>query len=420
MKKSLTKKMLMVIRKEAMKGADAASPKGLFEQKVPEALTGSKTKHKNHFSVIVSFSLIITIVFCNISDIFPVKVLAASDEKAEYSIDLSLDDESEKCKQVWEACGRIAEKSKSGIEFTDYTGLEKEAFLPEGAEGGALSISKEVIYQHYLLDDVYYIIGFLRDGNVIKTARASEGDMVYSVSSSEDRMAQFSITERLEEEDLMKQDQPETPDRQQLAVKTATPLAYTEDPDTAPYIAKTVASGTVNIESLAGTSYNQFRPFIIYETMAYHAETTRQTVNCLINDTLASIAITLATGVSVVSAAFTAAGILYNAVKVLETCKIIQHQEYSFDGGKECAIHDETYNNCYVETYQFWDQGVIQLGWSYNSSLGYNNPDWSHKTASGALAMPNYTVRGNGREAYNHSIITWGYWHHGVGNGFGI
>ncbi len=93
MKKSLTKKMLMAIRKEAMKGADAASPKGLFEQKVPEALTGGKTKHKNRFSVIVSFSLIITIVFCNISDIFPVKVLAASDEKAEYSIDLSLDDE---------------------------------------------------------------------------------------------------------------------------------------------------------------------------------------------------------------------------------------------------------------------------------------------------------------------------------------
>ena len=47
MKKSLTKKMLMVIRKEAMKGADAASPKGLFEQKVPEALVrkgGGRTR----------------------------------------------------------------------------------------------------------------------------------------------------------------------------------------------------------------------------------------------------------------------------------------------------------------------------------------------------------------------------------------
>ena len=47
MKKSLTKKVLMVIRKEAMKGADAASPKGLFEQKIPEALTGSR-KSKRH------------------------------------------------------------------------------------------------------------------------------------------------------------------------------------------------------------------------------------------------------------------------------------------------------------------------------------------------------------------------------------
>ena len=47
MKKSLAKKMLMVIRKEAMKGADAASPKGLFEQKVPEALTGSRKTEKH-------------------------------------------------------------------------------------------------------------------------------------------------------------------------------------------------------------------------------------------------------------------------------------------------------------------------------------------------------------------------------------
>ena len=46
MKKSLTKKMLMAIRKEAMKGADAASPKGLFEQKVPEALKESGKKEE--------------------------------------------------------------------------------------------------------------------------------------------------------------------------------------------------------------------------------------------------------------------------------------------------------------------------------------------------------------------------------------
>ena len=38
MKKQVVKRMLMVVRKEAVKGADAASPKGLFEQKVPNAL----------------------------------------------------------------------------------------------------------------------------------------------------------------------------------------------------------------------------------------------------------------------------------------------------------------------------------------------------------------------------------------------
>ena len=47
MKKSMAKKMLTVIRKEALKGADAASPKGLFEQKVPEALTGNRKSEKN-------------------------------------------------------------------------------------------------------------------------------------------------------------------------------------------------------------------------------------------------------------------------------------------------------------------------------------------------------------------------------------
>ena len=38
MKKQVVKRMLMVVRKEAVKGADVASPKGLFEQKVPNAL----------------------------------------------------------------------------------------------------------------------------------------------------------------------------------------------------------------------------------------------------------------------------------------------------------------------------------------------------------------------------------------------
>lgn len=42
MKKRITKKLLMFIMREATKGADAASPKGLFEQKVPEALLRRK------------------------------------------------------------------------------------------------------------------------------------------------------------------------------------------------------------------------------------------------------------------------------------------------------------------------------------------------------------------------------------------
>ena len=38
MKKSIVEKMLTMIRREAEKCAVAASPKGLFEQKVPETL----------------------------------------------------------------------------------------------------------------------------------------------------------------------------------------------------------------------------------------------------------------------------------------------------------------------------------------------------------------------------------------------
>ena len=47
MKKQVVKRMLMLVRKEAVKGADAASPKGLFEQKVQEALVrkgGGRTR----------------------------------------------------------------------------------------------------------------------------------------------------------------------------------------------------------------------------------------------------------------------------------------------------------------------------------------------------------------------------------------
>ena len=46
MKKSIVEKMLAVIRREAEKNAVVASPKGLFEQKVPEALVKTSSDEK--------------------------------------------------------------------------------------------------------------------------------------------------------------------------------------------------------------------------------------------------------------------------------------------------------------------------------------------------------------------------------------
>lgn len=103
----------------------------------------------------------------------------------------------------------------------------------------------------------------------------------------------------------------------------------------------------------------------------------------------------------------------------LEQCNIIDEHAYTFLGGKECGIYDPTQCHTFVETYAAWDDGRIVLTWPYNPSTGYKTPTWGHSKQSSALATLSTSIRDSGKAIYNDNIIIYGYWIHGVGNGFG-
>ena len=59
------------------------------------------------------------------------------------------------------------------------------------------------------------------------------------------------------------------------------------------------------------------------------------------------------------------------------------------------------------------------MTWDYDSETGYRNPKWGHSSVNPVLAMDNSDVLAEGKWSYNAQIYQFGFWHTGVGNGFG-
>lgn len=296
-------------------------------------------------------------------------------------------------------------------------------YVPKGTLCTEVAIIGYVVSFDYKIGNVRYTAQYCNDGTVRMTSSiiADEIDYVYEISSDAPntvRCIDCHSNDIVWEKDTATQS-PETVHGEletRASVKEVNPLSYRNDPDTAPYKAKIVLTGTASLSSLQGTSYNQMQPFRVYETMWYHQQVNKRTIPYSVGVSLSSIAHDFLTSSATVATWLTAAGVLYTVGNLLsEACTVVKEHSYTFQGGKESGIFDPTSCNAYVETYSIWDEGKITLTWGYDSA-GYKKPDWGHSVTSDALSLANLTVNERGKAIFNTNVNTYGMWPHGVGN----
>ena len=343
-------------------------------------------------------------------------VEAGEREKIEYELDLN--EELEHYGQVRELFSSFDAKE----ETTEIPPELIKPYIPEGAWCTDCCMIGVVGYIDYQLDGVRYIVAYYPDNVVEKTVRALGSNMIYTVSSEKGDVSVQDVRDNhyviIDDGEIVEVDK-KGEEKSVSAVKTVDPYPYTSDPSTAPYTAKLVMSGLVHISALSGTAYSPIQEFKIYETMAYHSEVKRTVDFFAATTSLVSIASLRYAQLATVKGWLDAFGVVYTVYNILqESCNIIDEHAYTFLGGKECGIYDPTQYHTFVETYAAWDDGRITISWSFGPS-GYKEPSWGHTKRSTALDTLSASIRDSGKTIYNDNILIYGYWIHGVGNGFG-
>ena len=312
--------------------------------------------------------------------------------------------------------------------------LNAEKYIPQGARCTEICLLPDVIIIDYRINNVRYLVSYYSDGTIEKTARSLDSDMLYTVTStnmtvvSENRNNNKVTVISTPDQDIgtnngdvinSQEDNTSNSSARSSAIEVD-PLSYTECPSTAPYNARVVKAGLVMIEAFVDTDYGTLQNYRIYETMDYHSEVTKSTLAFSVGATLVKISSMFLVPVSTVKLWLTAASVAFSTAGILQNaCQIIDEHAYTFLASKECGIYDVTYWNTYVETYQVNAQGRIVMTWDYDSETGYRNPKWGHSSVNPVLAMDNSDVLAEGKWSYNAQIYQFGFWHTGVGNGFG-
>ncbi len=340
-------------------------------------------------------------------------------------MDLSLEDE---LAQVQTVLAQFSPNDPDGFYVFENPQKVASPYIPEGALCTEVCIIGHVVSIDYRIDNIRYIAQYCNDGTVRLTCsewkRGGVAD-VYDVTSASDEIKHYDAlknrkTWSIADEKQNAQTSSEETDRGTTSVKIVSPLSYRDDPDTAPYKAKIVLSGTASLSSLQGTGYNTMQPFRVYETMWYHQQVTRMVKPFDIYSSLQTIASAFSTRIPPVRAFLTTAEIAISAANLIqEACEVIESDMYTFLGGKESAIFDPTMHNAYVEAYSIWGEGTIVMSWNYSSSAGYDLPNWGHYIRSDALKVANLTINERGKSAYNTCVNIHGVWGYGIGNGFG-
>lgn len=308
--------------------------------------------------------------------------------------------------------------SKNGDISYDSPQRVAEQFIPTTAKCVDVSSIGDVVYIDYWDSDTRYIIGYRADFTIEKSIRERDSDTVITIIGDSDGYLlreEYSISENRYAVDLGEstQKQFEMGDR-------STKTVFPKNVYNLTYNASVVSSGTTTLSSLATYGYPTTQIYKVYETLDYLNEVRRVNQYFSIGKTIMMIANSFSVATSTATSWLQTAGVAFSSLGILtEACNVVDESAYTYYGGKECGIYDPTYEYTIVETYDNWSTGKLTLGWDYNPSTGYYNPNYYHSVRATSLQISNTSILASGKSDYNACIQQYGYWKWGVGNGFG-
>ncbi len=136
-----------------------------------------KRKNKEVFFLLCSLLVFSVIAYLfggvSVSDIVRQRFQGIS------SLDMTLTAELEQSSDVLRSFFTEDAQAASDDDYWDVA----DEYLPAGARCMDVSVSGEVVYLDYELDEIRYIVAYYRDGTVEKVARPVGGDEMYAIDS---------------------------------------------------------------------------------------------------------------------------------------------------------------------------------------------------------------------------------------------
>lgn len=136
-------------------------------------------KRKNKEGYYLLCSLLIFIVMAYLFGGISVSEIACPRFQGISSLDMTLTAELAQSPDVLRS---FFTEDAQAVSDDDYWNVAGE-YLPAGARCMDVSVSGEVVYLDYELDEIRYIVAYYRDGRVEKVARPIEGDEMYAIDS---------------------------------------------------------------------------------------------------------------------------------------------------------------------------------------------------------------------------------------------
>lgn len=289
----------------------------------------------------------------------------------------------------------------------------EDVYVPDGARILSVDCINNNLVVDYRLGNIRYIVTYLWNGTIEKTARKAGDDVIQQVSSSNDLIDAIDLAEHSFADQAAEENNNDIAAR---SAKEAIPIMYTEVPATAPYNAKIVATGTVSLPALGDLGYSPTQNYRIYETRDYFEKEAASGKTFDAGTAVSAVALFWEVAVTNAVSWITQAGIAISILnKLEESCKAVMDCSYTFRGGKEAGIYDPTYHNTFVEVREYWSQGLVAMTWDYDSSSGYHSPSWENVGTCEALRINNSELKSEAQEIYNGNVQLSGWWPYGIG-----
>ncbi|MCP1425424.1 hypothetical protein BK129_04775 [Paenibacillus amylolyticus] len=324
-------------------------------------------------------------------------------------------------------------------------------FVPEDAKINEVTVTDaKTVSIDYEIDSQRTIVSYYEDGKVRKTTKDPNEDLIkgnfndesleiidmnemqFIERSPEDIEKIDSLLEDKKIDDISKLDDTsvniidgqtyiqiaDNSDNFSIAAAAKRVYPAPNDPTfTTRYKAKQVYGSTFFSNQLNSLGFNGNTRVRVYETLDYFTEVNTGYKLFTTSNTIDAVALFWDVSRGTTIAWLGWFGVAYTVYdNINQAINAVKQYSFDYQGGKEATVEDPTrHNSNQVEVVEYWNKGRITLGWTYNSSTGYQAPRWSHTTKSSALDMSNTVVASNGINNYNGVLNQFKSWIHGVG-----